>query len=96
MKIYVTDGSGNLIPIDGTSVVLELENGKTVELAEIPRPEGFPPALTLWGGRQPQPTWTEADRHRTEQLNLSLVAGNCVDIWPGRVKDLAMASEKKA
>jgi hypothetical protein len=86
MKIFVTDENGELRQVEGESVVLELENGKTLELTEFTdRPER-PSAVTVWGGRQPQPTWTEEDFHLSEQLNLSLIAGNCVELWPGRAK----------
>lgn len=34
MKIFITDNDGNLIPVDGKSVVIELNNGKTIEIAE--------------------------------------------------------------
>lgn len=86
MKIYVTDKGGKLQPIEGESVVLELDNGKTIELAEFIRQTDRPAAISIWGGRQPRETWTEADRHLSEQLNLSLIAGNCVDVWPGQAK----------
>lgn len=89
MKIYVTDSAGELHQVEGESVVLELDNGKTIELAEFVRQSDRPAAISVWGGRQPLASWTEDDRHLSEQLNLSLVAGNCVDIWPGRAKKQA-------
>ncbi|SNY61942.1 hypothetical protein [Enterobacter sp. CC120223-11] len=86
MKIFVTDSEGVLREVEGETVVLELSNGKTIELAEITDWPERQTAITIWGGRQPLESWTEDDRHKTEQLNMSLVAGNCVDVWPGRVK----------
>lgn len=86
MKIFVTDENGELHPVEGESVVLELENGKTIELAEFTDWPERPNSITVWGGRQPLGSWSEEDRHLSEQLNLSLVAGNCVEIWPGRAK----------
>ena len=34
MKIFITDNEGNLIPVDGKSVVIELNSGGTIEIAE--------------------------------------------------------------
>ncbi|MGL4726369.1 MAG: hypothetical protein ACRCWW_17995 [Scandinavium sp.] len=86
MKIFVTDSKGALHEVEGESVVLQLENGKTIELAEVNPWCEAPDAITVWGGRQPLDSWTEEERGQTEQINLSLIAGNCVDIWPGRAK----------
>ncbi|WLI78418.1 hypothetical protein Q5705_07750 [Kosakonia sp. H02] len=86
MKIFVTNAQGELKQVEGESVVLELENGKTVELADLSNRLDYPHAVTLWGGRQPQENWTKEDLRLTEQLNLTLIAGNCVNIWPGRAK----------
>lgn len=86
MKIFVTDSAGMLHQVEGESVVLELTNGKTIELVEYNHPGDRPNALSVWGGRQPQESWTEEDRHLIEQLNLTMSASNCVDIWPGRAK----------
>lgn len=85
MKIYVTDSTGALRQIDGESVVIELDNGKTIEMANDAQPDR-PDALAVWGGRQPQPWWGESERRLSEQLNVSLIAGNCMTVWPGRVK----------
>jgi hypothetical protein len=87
MKIFVTDSTGALHEVEGESVVMQLSNGKTVELAECHYRPDAPISVTLWGGRQPQSSWAEDEALRqSEQLNLSLIAGNCVDIWPGRAK----------
>ncbi|MCS2169771.1 DM13 domain-containing protein [Scandinavium sp. TWS1a] len=86
MKIFVTDSTGALHQVEGETVVVELENGKTLELGEFNYRPDAPHAITIWGGRQPLDSWTEEDRHLSEQLNLTLIAGNCVDVWPGRAK----------
>lgn len=87
MKIYVTNGQGELTQVDGKSVVLELESGKTIELSHERYRADAPESITLWGGRQPQASWKEDETVRqSEQLNLSLIAGNCIDVWPGRAK----------
>lgn len=85
MKIFVSDSAGALRQIEGESVVLELDDGTTIELAGFDWPDR-PCSVAVWGGRQPQPWWTEKERHLSERINLSLVAGNCVEIWPGKAK----------
>lgn len=88
MKIFVTDSNGNLHEVEGESVVLQLENGKTIEMAELNPWRDRPNAISVWGGRQPLETWSEEDRNKVEQINLTLIAGNCVDIWPGQAKKI--------
>lgn len=53
MKIFITDNDGNLIPVDGKSVVVELNSGGTIEIAEEYSRDDVPEGINLWGGREP-------------------------------------------
>ena len=53
MKIFITDNEGNLIPVDGKSVVIELNSGGTIEIAEEYSRDDVPEGINLWGGREP-------------------------------------------
>ena len=50
MKIFITDNDGHLIPVDGKSVVIELNSGGTIEIAEEYSRDDVPEGINLWGG----------------------------------------------
>ena len=71
MKIFITDNEGNLIPVDGKSVVIELNSGGTIEIAEEYSRDDVPEGINLWGGREPSPSLSfEEIKARTEGLGV--------------------------
>lgn len=49
MKIFITDNQGNLVPADRKSVVIELNNGSIIEIAEEYSISDVPTGINLWG-----------------------------------------------
>lgn len=83
MKIFITDDGGNLIPVDGKSVVIELNNGKTIEIAEEYGRDDIPEGINLWGGREPSPSLPfEEIKARTESLGVYPLAANALHVFP--------------
>ena len=83
MKIYVTDNDGNLIAVDGKSVVIELNNGSTLEIAEEYSRNDVPEGINLWGGREPSSFFsTEEIIAKTECLGVYPIAANALHIFP--------------
>ncbi|EGT0641336.1 MULTISPECIES: hypothetical protein [Citrobacter] len=86
MKIFITDNDGNLIPIDGKSVVIELNNGKTIEIAEEYGRDDIPEGINLWGGREPSPSLPfEEIKARTESLGVYPIAANALHVFPYKI-----------
>ncbi|HGW6103360.1 TPA: hypothetical protein ACNIQM_001474 [Citrobacter werkmanii] len=86
MKIFITDNDGNLIPIDGKSVVIELNNGKTIEIAEEYGRDAIPEGINLWGGREPSPSLPfEEIKARTESLGVYPIAANAQHVFPYKI-----------
>ena len=86
MKIFITDDGGNLIPIDGKSVVIELNNGKTIEIAEEYGRDDIPEGINLWGGREPSPSLSfEEIKARTESLGVYPLAANALHVFPYKI-----------
>ena len=86
MKIFITDNDGNLIPIDGKSVVIELNNGKTIEIAEEYGRDDIPEGINLWGGREPSPSLPfEEIKARTESLGVYPIAANAQHVFPYKI-----------
>lgn len=86
MKIFITDNDGNLIPIDGKSVVIELNNGKTIEIAEEYGRDDIPGGINLWGGREPSPSLLfEEIKARTESLGVYPIAANALHVFPYKI-----------
>lgn len=86
MKIFITDDGGNLIPIDGKSVVIELNNGKTIEIAEEYGRDDIPEGINLWGGREPSPSLPfEEIKARTESLGVYPLAANALHVFPYKI-----------
>lgn len=76
--ISVADDDGNLTPLTTSTAVLELANGKTVEVMEDYGQKG----LLIWGGREPNPVLAfEEIKARTECLGLYPIAANVVHIF---------------
>ncbi|AWS97287.1 MULTISPECIES: hypothetical protein [Citrobacter] len=86
MKIFITDNDGNLIPVDGKSVVIELNNGKTIEIAEEYGRDNIPEGINLWGGREPSPSLPfEEIKARTESLGVYPLAANALHVFPYKI-----------
>ncbi|MCU6172683.1 hypothetical protein [Citrobacter cronae] len=86
MKIFITDNDGNLIPVDGKSVVIELNNGKTIEIAEEYGRDDIPEGINLWGGREPSPSLPfEEIKARTESLGVYPIAANALHVFPYKI-----------
>lgn len=86
MKIFITDNDGNLIPVDGKSVVIELNNGKTIEIAEEYGRDDIPEGINLWGGREPSPSLPfEEIKARTESLGVYPLAANALHVFPYKI-----------
>lgn len=86
MKIFITDDGGNLIPVDGKSVVIELNNGKTIEIAEEYGRDDIPEGINLWGGREPSPLLPfEEIKARTESLGVYPLAANALHVFPYKI-----------
>lgn len=86
MKIFITDNDGNLIPVDGKSVVIELNNGKTIEIAEEYGRDDIPEGINLWGGREPSPSLPfEEIKARTESLGVYPISANALHVFPYKI-----------
>lgn len=86
MKIFITDDGGNLIPVDGKSVVIELNNGKTIEIAEEYGRDDIPEGINLWGGREPSTSLPfEEIKARTESLGVYPLAANALHVFPYKI-----------
>lgn len=81
MNLYITDQKGGLALQQGGSIVVEFDNGKTLELAEGPQPlpAEIPDGIHIWGGRMPSFTTTD---NTFSPLNIMPVASNGVIIAP--------------
>ncbi|ELB7898447.1 hypothetical protein RH801_005067 [Citrobacter freundii] len=83
MKIFITDNEGNLIPVDGKSVVIELNSGGTIEIAEEYSRDDVPEGINLWGGREPSPSLSfEEIKARIEGLGVYPIAANALHVFP--------------
>lgn len=79
MAIFISDDNGHLLPLNGKNVVLELNNGKTLEVMEDYAKKG----LLVWGGREPIPGLPlEKAKERTESLGLYPLGANVVHVFP--------------
>ncbi|MGU9869736.1 hypothetical protein [Kluyvera ascorbata] len=81
MNLYITDQKGGLALQQGSSIVVEFDNGKTLELAESPQslPAEIPDGIHIWGGRMPSVT---AADNTFSPLNIVPVASNGMIISP--------------
>ncbi|MEI4768002.1 hypothetical protein MSC39_18375, partial [Acinetobacter nosocomialis] len=67
LTLFVTDENAQLFPIKEKNVVIELKNGKTIEVLEDYAKKG----LLVWGGREPISGLSiEQLKERTESLGI--------------------------
>lgn len=84
MKIFITDTAGDLRQVEGESVVIMLDNGRTLEITPELNPSAQGKQAVIWGGRVPKEGMTiETLKKQTERLILSPSAANCVSVRPG-------------
>lgn len=81
MKIYTTTPGGELILHDGIRIIIEFEQGQTLELAGSPQslPAEIPDGIEIWGGRIPTETSTDVV---TSRLNITPTAANGITVSP--------------
>lgn len=83
MAIFISDDNGHLLPLNNKNVVLELNNGKTLEVMEDYAKKG----LLVWGGRKPIPGLPlEKAMERTESLGLYPLGANVVYVFPFKLE----------
>lgn len=82
MELFISEDNGHLIPLTSKNVVLELNNGKTLEVVEDYAKKG----LLIWGGREPVSglTLNEA-KERTESLGIYPLAANMIHVFAYRL-----------
>jgi hypothetical protein len=82
MKIFIAQKSGDLTLHKGKSIVIEFDDGETLELAESPEhlPPSIPDGVYVWGGREPS---EETARVKESQVNITPVAANGIIVAPG-------------
>ena len=85
MNIYITGHNGELALQQGDSVVVEFDNGKSLELAESPQPlpAEIPDGIHIWGGRMPSCSSADAP---FSPLHISPVAANGMIVSPHHEK----------
>lgn len=96
IKAYIKDASGQLIPLDADSLVLEFPAGDSLEIAwDAPHPDDPRPLCAqVWGGRRVDLELSEEEinaRTRTTSVALLPSAANLVlvrpDSYPIRQRD---------
>ncbi|WP_151793159.1 hypothetical protein [Acinetobacter nosocomialis] len=79
LTLFVTDENAQLLPIKEKNVVIELKNGKTIEVLEDYAKKG----LLVWGGREPISGLSiEQLKERTESLGIYPMASNVIYLFP--------------
>lgn len=79
LTMFVTDENAQLLPIKEKNVVIELKNGKTIEVLEDYTKKG----LLVWGGREPISGLSiEQLKERTESLGIYPMASNIIYVFP--------------
>jgi hypothetical protein len=82
LTMFVTDENAHLHPVKEKNVVIELQNGKTIEVLEDYAKKG----LLVWGGREPVSGHSiEQLKERTENLGIYPMAGNVIYVFPFKV-----------
>lgn len=82
MTMFITDEHSELHPIQEKNVVIELNNGKTLELLEDYAQKG----LLVWGGREPIPGLPiEKAKEGTESVGIYPMGGNVIYVFPFKV-----------
>ncbi|MDO7229145.1 hypothetical protein [Acinetobacter nosocomialis] len=79
LTLFVTDENAQLFPIKEKNVVIELKNGKTIEVLEDYAKKG----LLVWGGREPISGLSiEQLKEKTESLGIYPMASNVIYLFP--------------
>ncbi|HFX6519664.1 TPA: hypothetical protein ACIFEI_003382 [Acinetobacter nosocomialis] len=79
LTMFVTDENPQLLPIKEKNVVIELKNGKTIEVLEDYAKKG----LLVLGGREPISGLSiEQLKERTESLGIYPMASNVIYVFP--------------
>lgn len=79
LTIFVIDEDAHLIPVKEENVVIELKNGKTIEVLEDYAKKG----LLVWGGREPVAGHSiEQLKVKTESLGIYPMASNVIYLFP--------------
>ncbi|HCA5285156.1 TPA: hypothetical protein MW252_001222 [Acinetobacter nosocomialis] len=79
LTMFVTDENAHLHTVKEKNVVIELKNGKTIEVLEDYAKKG----LLVWGGREPISGFSiEQLKERTENLGIYPMASNVIYIFP--------------
>lgn len=79
LTMFVTDENAQLHSIKEKNVVIELKNGKTIEVLEDYAKKG----LLVWGGREPISGLSiEQLKERTESLGIYPMASNVIYLFP--------------
>ncbi|MBP1515354.1 hypothetical protein ABLT95_14110 [Acinetobacter nosocomialis] len=79
LTMFVTDENAQLLPIKEKNVVIELKNGKTIEVLEDYAKKG----LLVWDGREPISGLSiEQLKERTESLGIYPMASNVIYVFP--------------
>jgi len=79
LTMFVTDENTHLHPVKEKNVVIELKNGKTIEVLEDYAKKG----LLVWGGREPISGLSiEQLKERTENLGIYPMASNVIYVFP--------------
>jgi hypothetical protein len=83
MELFIAEDNGHLHPLNGKNVVLELDNGKNIEIMEDYANKG----LLVWGGREPiQGLPPEKAKERTESLGLYPLGANIIHVFPFKLE----------
>lgn len=79
LTMFVTDENPQLLPIKEKNVVIELKNGKTIEVLEDYAKKG----LLVWGGCESISGLSiEQLKERTESLGIYPMASNVIYVFP--------------
>ncbi|MDV7561009.1 hypothetical protein R4670_14860 [Acinetobacter baumannii] len=79
LTMFVTDENAHLHQVKEKNVVIELKNGKTIEVLEDYAKKG----LLVWGGREPISGLSiEQLKERTESLGIYPMASNVIYVFP--------------
>jgi len=79
VTMFITNENAELQPIKAKNVLLELNNGKTIEVLEDYAQKG----LLVWGGREPISGLSiEQLKERTENVGIYPMASNVIYVFP--------------
>lgn len=79
LTMFFTDENAQLHPVKEKNIVIELKNGKTIEVLEDYAKKG----LLVWGGREPISGLSiEQLKERTESLGIYPMASNVIYLFP--------------